>query len=124
MPTLEFAPLKGRKEGDGGGKEDARKSSPAPDLSPKKRNTYLGSREAGHPLVEAWGEVALGPPRLRLLLLLLVTPQLPQLVQPYPKRAEYPSKKFILSKGFPVTFLGEGKTNTSQFLSLIQLSKE
>lgn len=29
-----------------------------------------------------WGEVAWGPPRLRPLLLLLLTPQLPQRVQP------------------------------------------
>lgn len=72
MLILEFVLLKGRKEEDGGGKEDVRKFFLVLDLFLKKRNIYLGLREVGYFLVEAWGEVVLGFLRLRLLFLLLV----------------------------------------------------
>lgn len=72
MLILEFVLLKGRKEEDGGGKEDVRKFFLVLDLFLKKRNIYLGLREVGYFLVEVWGEVVLGFLRLRLLFLLLV----------------------------------------------------
>ena len=58
----------------------------------------------------------IGPPRVRSLLLLLLKFPLPGGAAPTggprAKHAKHPSTKPVLSKGFPMTFLGEEKTNT------------
>lgn len=58
----------------------------------KKTNPHLGPREGGHSLTgEGARRSGLGPPRLRLLLPLLLTPQLPGRVLPPLKGQSLPS---------------------------------